>query len=82
MLINLLIVLNKFFVKYVTVSKLKYYIYSNPNFFNYMCNIIFERYLLAKVYFTKFNGCYALNNLCLLKDTFQTLTNTYLIIMS
>ena len=25
-----------------------------------MCNIIYERYLLAKVYLTKFNGCYAL----------------------
>ncbi len=47
-----------------------------------MCNIIYERYLLAKNYFTKFNDCYALkfNNLCLPKDTFQTLTNTYIII--
>ena len=43
-----------------------------------MCNIIYERYLLAKVYFTKFNNCYALNNLCLPKDTFQILTNTIL----
>ena len=45
-----------------------------------MCNIIYERYLLAKVYFTKFNDCHALklNNLYLPKDTFQTLTNTYI----
>ena len=37
-----------------------------------MCSIIYERYLLAKVYFTKFNGCYALklNNSCLLKYVF------------
>ena len=49
------------------------------NYSKYMCNIIYERYLLAKVYFTKFNYCYTLklNKLCLSKDTFQTLTNTY-----
>ena len=37
---------------------------------------------LAKVYFTKYNGFYSLklNNLCLPKDTFQTLTNIYYII--
>ena len=45
----------------------------------YMCNIIYERYLLAKDYLTKFNDYYSLklNNSCLPKDTFQTLTNTY-----
>ncbi len=44
-----------------------------------MCNIIYERYLLAKNYFTKFNGCYALklNNVYLPKGTFHILTNTY-----
>ena len=44
-----------------------------------MCNIIYERYLLAKVYLTKFNDYYALkpNNSCLSKDTFQILTTTY-----
>ena len=45
-----------------------------------MCNIIYERYLLAN---TKFNDCRALklNNLCLPKDTFQMLTNTYILII-
>ena len=47
-----------------------------------MCKLIYERYLLAKVYLTKFNDYYSLklNNLCLPKDTFQTLTNTYIMI--
>ena len=49
------------------------------NVYKYMCNIIYERYLLAKVYFTKFNDCRALklNNLYLPKDTFHKLYYTY-----
>ena len=48
-----------------------------------MCNIIYERSLLAKIYFTKFNGYYALksDNSCLSKDTFHILTNIYIQIL-
>ena len=45
-----------------------------------MCQSKFERYLLAKVYLTKFNDCRALklNNACLPKGTFHKLYYTYL----